>query len=126
MLDQLTKFAEHALGRVQVRSALNPILWLCGLTLLACVPAAIFTDGHLQISLIILAFIPVLVACVAYIYLMIKSPDKLRSEEYELRRIALGMIEEKGGSIPMSESSLEAIANSDYKQSAKEIDGERL
>ena len=62
-----------------------------------------------------MAFIPVVLFVVAYVYFMLNSPDKLRSEEYELRKLALELIEEKGGLIPLSESSVEAIANSEYR-----------
>jgi hypothetical protein len=42
---------------------------------------------------------------------MFNAPDKLLSEEYQLRHEAFQLILQKGSDFPVSPSSLEAIAN---------------
>ncbi|UUX96959.1 hypothetical protein [Aquabacterium sp. J223] len=115
IFERLTHFAEHALARLKVSSALNPCLWLCALAFPFGLAGAIFSAGAVQMACLALMFIPMLIFSIAYLYFMVVSPDKLRSEEYELKKIALNLIEEKGGAIPIAESSVEAIANYDYK-----------
>ena len=53
-----------------------------------------------------------------FLYFTIRDPNKLRSEQYELRKTALSMIEEKGDSIPIDVTSVEAIANLTYSPKA--------
>jgi hypothetical protein len=123
IFERLTQMTEQALGRLKVRSALNPCLWLCALSFAFGMPAVAMTSGAVQIAFLVLVFVPVVIFSVAYVYFMLVSPDKLRSEEYELKKMALSLIEEKGGAIPMAESSVEAIANYDYSPMAKLPDG---
>ena len=115
IFERLTQMAEQALSRLKVSSALNPCLWLCALAFPFGIFGAVLSSGLVQIACLVLVFIPVVIFAIAYLYFMVKSPDKLRSEEYELKRIALSLIEEKGGAIAFAESSVEAIANYDYK-----------
>ena len=115
IFERLTQMAEHALGRLKVSSALNPCLWLCALAFPFGIIGAIFSTGMVQIACLALIFIPVVIFAIAYLYFMVTNPDKLRSEEYELKKLALSLIEEKGGAIPIAESSVEAIANYDYQ-----------
>lgn len=115
IFERLTHLAEHAIGRLKVSSALNSCLWLSGITIPFGFAGAVFSTGIVQFAALLMAFIPVVLFVVAYVYFMLNSPDKLRSEEYELRKLALELIEEKGGLIPLSESSVEAIANSEYR-----------
>jgi hypothetical protein len=119
IIDRLTRVAEQVLSRLKVKSALNPSLWLCGLTLPFGFTGTLSTTGGIQLAFLALMLAPVLTCIVGFFYFMWSSPDKLRSEEYELKKIALSLIEEKGGSIPVSLSSVEAIANYDYRYSDK-------
>ncbi len=111
-----------AAGKLRVRSALNPALYF----LLIGVPAGLYLlgiGGGILPAVIgaMLICIPIVVFAVGFIYFMIKDPDKLRSEEYELRKTALTMIEQKGGAISIVETSVEAIANPHYQESPKSI-----
>jgi len=112
---KLTHLAQAAMGRLKVSSALNPCLWLCGIVVPSGLVAAIYSSGGLQIAWIVLVFVPIVLFAFAFIYFVFTDPDKLRSEEYELRKQALEMIEEKGGRIPLTETSITAITNPDYK-----------
>lgn len=115
IFERLTQLAEQAIARLKVSSALNPCLWLCAIAIPFGLVFAFFSTGLLQVASLVLVFIPVTLFVVSFLYFMIKDPDKLRSEEYELRKIALELIEEKGGRIPLAVASVEVIANTDYK-----------
>lgn len=113
--DRFAQFAEQALAKIKVSSALNPALWLCGFAIPFGLTGAHFSAGPVQAVCLTIAAAPVALFVYAYIYFMHKSPDKLRSEEYELRKMALELIEEKGGEIPLTPSSVEAISNTEYR-----------
>ena len=82
-------------GRLKVRSALNPILWLCGII---TVPALIAFGLMKQPPswLIALAFAPVITAIFGFLFLLLFDRDKLQSENYQIRKMELERIEEKG------------------------------
>jgi hypothetical protein len=56
-------------------------------------------------------FAPMIVACIAYCGFAIFKPEKLQSEDYQIRHESLQIIQEKGGVVPIGSTSLEAIAN---------------
>lgn len=119
LFERLTHLAEHAIARLKVSSALNPCLWLIGIAIPFGLFTAFFSTGLVQYVALLIAISPIILFFIAYVYFMLKNPDKLRSEEYELRKIALELIEEKGGSIAIAESSVEAIANVEYREFPK-------
>lgn len=110
-IERVTKGAQNSAARLQVRSALNPLLWLCAICTPFSLGLAAITSGFLQIALLAIGGMPILCACGAYIYLMLKSPDRLHSEDYQLRRQALQMIYEKGARAAVLASSVVAITN---------------
>lgn len=82
-------------GRLTVRSALNPILWLCGII---TVPALIAFSLMSQPPhwIVWLAFAPVIAAIFGFLFLLLFDRDKLQSENYQIRKMELELIEEKG------------------------------
>lgn len=105
-------------GKLRVRSALNPILWLCfvismpGILLLAVVDS-FPTWAVVAISL------PILVACTGYIILLLKDPDKLQSEEYQINKQLLELALEKGASAPELLIAEKHLPNPDAKSETK-------
>jgi len=82
-----------------VRTAINPLLWLVGLTTpLAFVLAAFIGDQLIRLLLICFAAIPVIATLIAYIIFMFRDPDRLQSEEYRIRQRALQILYKKGAS----------------------------
>lgn len=65
----------------------------------------------MQVALLVVGSTPILCACGAYVYWMLKAPDRLHSEDYQLRRQALQMIYEKGARAAILASSVVAITN---------------
>ena len=113
MLEELTRSAHDAAGRLQVRSALNPILWLTGIVLpLAIAGAWVFRENNSALCVFLsLCALPVVTACVAYVGFAIRKPDKLQSEDYQIRQQALHIIQRGSRNTPIDPASLRAIAN---------------
>jgi hypothetical protein len=54
---------------------------------------------------------PPIMACLGYGYFALCKPDKLQSEEYQLRHETLELIRQKGAHLPVSSASLDIVAN---------------
>lgn len=90
----ITKVVEAG-GRLTVKSALNPLLWLCGvITIPALISFAFMTTPPGW--LVWLAFMPVIAAIIGFFILLFIDRDKLQSENYQIRKMELEMIEQKG------------------------------
>jgi hypothetical protein len=99
---KLEEIIRTGLSRVDtvrvVRTAINPLLWLVGLTTpFAFIFAAIAGDQLIRLLLLCFAAIPVLVTLIAYVIFMFRDPDRLQSEEYRIRQQALRILYKTGG-----------------------------
>ena len=85
-------------GVVRVQNALNGILWGCAVATPVCfVFAAVFcADPILRYGFSALGALPVLTLVVAYIYFMLRDPDRLQSEEHIERQRELLLLERRG------------------------------
>lgn len=102
-------------GRLKVRSALNPALWLCAVVAGPALAALVFGPNPPSwLGWLIAA--PVSIACIGYLYLLVYDRDKLQSEEYQIRKKTLELIEHKGMSGPMTVQAIEAIVTPDLYQ----------
>lgn len=97
-------------GRLTVKSALNPILWLCGIITVPSIVALGFTSTPAW-WMILLAFLPVGTAIFGFLYLLLFDRDKLQSEDYQIRKRSLEMIEQKGDDHPSLAVDVFTIAN---------------
>ena len=61
--------------------------------------------------LILLVVAPVCTAIVGYFFLLIFDRDKLQSEDYQLRKQSLALIQDKGQQFPIVATSIESISN---------------
>lgn len=107
------KSVASAAQQLRVRSALNPMLWLTGIVSPFCLMAAYaFRDVQtISWALIGVAVIPVVVTCFGFAYFAVTKPEKLQSEEYQLRHETLQIIQQKTGQLLVDPTSLAAIAN---------------
>ena len=89
------------------------MLWLCGIVSLPCFVAAWFTRDIQTLSNVLAAVgaMPVVTTCLGFVYFAIFRPEKLQSEDYQVRHEALEIIRQKGGLLQIAPSSIEAIAN---------------
>jgi len=108
----VTKTIE-AVERLTVRSALNPILWLCGLVTIPSILVASYMTA-VPTWLVFLACAPVAAALFGFLFLLFVDRDKLQSESYQLRKQGLELIEEKGDLRLIDATTIEVIANPDF------------
>ena len=102
-----------AAEKLRVKSALNPALWLCAIVSIPTILAALALSDKPPIWLIVLAFIPVILATFGYVFLLFVDRDKLQSEDYQLRKQSLELIQEKGQEFPVRAASIDMISNPD-------------
>jgi hypothetical protein len=111
--EKLLTNAQSAASSLRVKSALNPMLWLCAIVSLPCFVLAYFFRGiePLDRYLLYIGAGPIAATLIGFFYFMVRDPTKLQSEEYQIRHEALEVIKQKGSSVEIIPSSLEAIAN---------------
>lgn len=81
-------------GRVYVRSALNPALWLCAIVGTPCLMIlGVNPDPHPAVVWILVAVVGT--AIIGFLTLLAFDRDRLHSEDYLIRRQTLDIIEEK-------------------------------
>ncbi|MGA1979615.1 MAG: hypothetical protein ABSG99_03495 [Sedimentisphaerales bacterium] len=68
-------------------------------------------DRLVCIVLIVSGLIPLGVTCCGFVGFAIFKPEKLQSEDYQLRHESLQIIQQKAGRMDMDPTSLEGIAN---------------
>lgn len=110
LMDSITRRAAEAGGRLRVRSALNPMLWLCAIVTLPLGGVCLRFDDPPP-WLIVTAVLPVGVTVLGFLFLLLFDRDKLQSEDYQLRKRSLELIQEKGQPFPIAATSIEAISN---------------
>ena len=113
--DQFIHRIGDAGGRLRVKSALNPALWFCGIV---ASPLLLFaaTMQNPPIWLIATAILPVGVTAFGFIFLLFNDRDKLQSEDYQIRKQSLELIQEKGQRFAIAAASIEAISNPQASQ----------
>lgn len=105
--------AASAAQQLRVRSALNPMLWLTGIGSPICFATAYaFRDAQtMSWVLVFIGMVPIVVTCLGFAYFAITKPEKLQSEEYQLRHETLQIIQQKTGQLIVDPTSLTAITN---------------
>jgi hypothetical protein len=99
-LDALKVLLREGLATVKHRTAVQPLLWLCGTVSLGCfIISAVVKDIWLQRGLFLVGLVPIALFAFSYIYFMFKDPDRLHSEEFQLKRRSLSIVESKGGTV---------------------------
>jgi hypothetical protein len=116
-MDNLGTRAIEAGGKLTVKSALNPTLWFCAVV---SVPfLIIFTiillsnrtiPQWILFGLFILISAPIICAIFSALFLLFCDRDKLQSEDYQIRKRSLELIEQKGGSSPILAETIESIS----------------
>lgn len=109
--DSFAHTAIEAGGRLRVKSALNPILWLCAIV---TVPGLFYlglSSKETPLLIQIVIFLPVITAMLGFLFLLIFDRDKLQSEDYQIRKRTLELVQEKGESFPSIARTLEMVTN---------------
>lgn len=113
-VDLLGQYTRELAKRI-VRSAMTSALWLCCFGVACWIAAYLFSfrpalEG-LCIPLGIAGMVPLALACWAYVYFALKKPDKLQSEEYQLRQFALTIIKKSAPLRIVDPASVAKIVN---------------
>jgi hypothetical protein len=103
-------------GKLKVKSALNPALWLCAIITAPIVISILLFKLTPPIWLITIIFIPVICAAIGFLFLLFFDRDKLQSEDYQIRKRSLELIEQKGHKFLITENSINAITNPQLPQ----------
>jgi hypothetical protein len=122
LIERLTKGSSDVILQGRVRSAVYAPLLLCGAITPLSLALAFRTAGIAQAVFFAFGFLPLALFAVLAIYFMVKDPDRLMSENYNIQKRALLLIEEKGGAIPLSATSVQAIANPNFEQNTLRSD----
>ena len=112
MRDQIFSKAVEAGGRLTVRSALNPILWLCGIiTIPTLIAGVLYSD--LSSWIVAVGCSPVIVALFGFLFLLFIDRDKLQSEDYQIKKRTIELAQQKGDPYPLQVDDTKAVENPD-------------
>lgn len=111
--EQLTKNRHSHFQRISVKSALNPALFLVAITLTGGIAGLFYFSSNfiLTIFFMFVIAIPILCACIAFIFFTFWKPEALRSEEFQLKLEQYRMLKTKGGLRDVSPDLLRIINN---------------
>lgn len=102
----------HAISRIIVKSVVDSLGKLLLLSLVIFLLAAVFVKETWV--LIVLACFPVsllLMYVISHFYCLIKNPDLLRSEEYNIKKQSIEMLGDKDNYLPIDAKEIRGIAN---------------
>lgn len=87
--------AGNAVARIEQRSAMNPMLWLTGILVPSFLIAAYYFREQTEIfHLCVYAALSVAgIAVFVYVYLLFFKPEKLQSEDFQLKQTAINYCE---------------------------------
>jgi uncharacterized membrane protein len=109
-IEEIIRTGLSRVETIRVRTVINPLLWLVGLTTpSAFILAAVIGDLLTRWLLIGFAALPVVATVIVYIVFMLRDPDRLQSEEYRIRQRALQILSRKGASTEITEVANQAI-----------------
>lgn len=100
-IDQILKTLTSRVGVIKVNSALNPLLWLTGVVTPIGLLASLFAPAEMRVVVAVLAGVPVIATVLAYFVLLFRDPDRLQSEEYQLKQLEMTQILRKGQDGPI-------------------------
>jgi hypothetical protein len=90
---------EQLAGKVEVRSATNPLLWLTAVIIIPSLSIIAFVPFWIQIILVIIILLLLFCNIGCYIFFMIKNPDYLRSEKFHIQKQALNLLGDQSKSL---------------------------
>ena len=89
MLEHLVDIYKGSMAVVKTKSAMNPILILCIISVPSFIWAASHSQNIVRILFVLMSFFPVLAAVIAYFIWMYRDPKRLQTEEYQLQHEAM-------------------------------------
>lgn len=108
--DRIQGLLMEAGGKLAVKSALNPALWLCAIT---TAPAFAVMPFMVPVPwwLVLWLFFPITIAAFGFLFLLVKDRDKLQSEDYQIqkRTLELNYMQQSGLPAPVPISEIEFV-----------------
>lgn len=101
----------ESLGIWIQKNVLVPILWLCTIISLPCFYLASEGAKELQMIFIVIGFVPIGLFVISYLFFMFSDPNRLQSEEYQIRRRSLDLIESKTEGLEVDPINFQSIMN---------------
>lgn len=113
MLEKFGQNSQSAARTLNVKSALNPLLWLTAISTPVCFGGAFAFKELSPIFevLVITGILPIVITCLGFCYFAVTKPEKLQSEDYQLRHESLLFLQQKSDDFELPTSSLEQIIN---------------
>jgi hypothetical protein len=105
------RFSQTAISGLRVKGALTPVLWISAFL----TPSLLYGVYQLRDSTPLLVLLSVLLTLtvatpfLGFWYFALTAPDKLQSEDYQIRQQTLQMIQLKTDSIALKPAVLEAL-----------------
>lgn len=96
--------------RLKVKSALNPVLWLCGLITVPTLGYGAI-NPQLPIWIIVIGCAPTVVALYSYMHFMFTDKDRLQSEEFQIQKRTIELAQQKGEALPSDPRHIPTISN---------------
>ncbi len=113
MFDRLAAKSQSSVEKVTVKNVMNPLLWICGLVSLPSLGVIFWSEGKESWVVDFLALAPPTASILFYAFFALRSPDRLQSEGYQLKKQVIELIEEKGAIGPIDVRGLQVISNPD-------------
>jgi hypothetical protein len=88
----LSNLAHIVIEKVKTQSAINPLLWLCGVVFLFAMPGAIWARELVSNVCLAMMVVAVVAPIVAFFILMFRDPMRLQSEHYQLEHQRLHLL----------------------------------
>lgn len=110
MTDQNYSRTTESGQRLKVKSALNPVLWLCGLITVPTLGYGAI-NPQLPIWVIVIGCAPTVVALYSYMHFMFTDKDRLQSEEFQIQKRTIELAQQKGEPQPYDPRNMPAISN---------------
>lgn len=109
--DRVGHLSQKAVRGLRVRSALNPMLWLCAIATPLCFTSSYFFREHdfISYALIAIGVLPILISCIGFLFFMFKQPEKLQSEDYQLQHETLQIIQVQSRGLRLDPDSMNKI-----------------
>jgi len=97
--------------QIAVKSAVNPSLWACAVISGPLFILADQANNWLSLAYFIVALIPVGAFAFSYLYLLLKNPEYLRSEEYQLRINSMRLLGDKDNPLHADARDIVSVIN---------------
>lgn len=96
---RVTSTTSGAVKRLQVRTAINSMLWLTGIATPICFFASWLLQSSDPTTARVIAgvgVLPIIVAVYGFIWLLHRNPEKLQSEEFQVQHQVLQVVQARG------------------------------